>query len=160
MRIVASMAANMTFRIQITSSAGMDLLRSWLRKEVQSAAAAAWPGGRSAKSRPPTAQAIAINFTPPTAAPRDPRPAPTHPSGSSSKRRAINAGSSASPSAARAIPSVARADVKLAGSNSMSGAATTGQPQESCSTLVALMAVPPRPQSLGIHTPLRPKTAR
>jgi hypothetical protein len=70
------------------------------------------------------------------------------------------AGSSVSPSAAAAIPSIARAEVKPACSSSASGSSATDQPQESRCTLVALMAVPPRPQSLLIHTPVLQKTAR
>jgi len=59
------------------------------------------------------AHAIAINFTPPSAAPRNATPAPTHSAGSARTRIAIAAGSTNSKSAAAAIPMIASAESRL-----------------------------------------------
>ncbi len=75
------MAANINFRIQITSFAAQTSSALGTEGVSNPAVAKAWPAGRPAKSRPPTAQAIAINFTPTNAAPTNSRPAPTHPNG-------------------------------------------------------------------------------
>lgn len=59
------------------------------------------------------AQAIAINFTPPSAAPRNVRPAPTHSTGMARTRKAITAGSVKSKRDAAAIAPTASAESKL-----------------------------------------------
>jgi len=64
------------------------------------------------------AQAIAINFTPNTSAPREPTAAPTPPTGKLTSRSTIAAGSSASDTATPAIPSMASAETRLDASSS------------------------------------------
>src|SRR5260370_15360140 len=68
---------------------GADQLRFWHRKEVQSAAATAGRARWPARSRPPTAQAHALNFTPPTATPTNPRAAPLDPQGPSNQSKTV-----------------------------------------------------------------------
>jgi len=59
------------------------------------------------------AQPIAINFTPPTAAPRQPRAPPTHPTGTVSKWVAIAAGSTANVNAMAATTITTSVETRL-----------------------------------------------
>jgi hypothetical protein len=93
------------------------------------------------------AHAIAINFTPPNAAPRHQSAAPTHPTGNVKSRIAIAAGRTASDNAMVAIPHTASARTRLVHSSSASGWSRAGWRSES-SAMVGLIAVPPTEPSL------------